>query len=154
MADQNRRIAIIVAVIGLAGTVAASVLSNWDKIFGAPVSTMSAPVADATGSSSSPPQTGMPPRDPSIIEPSFSCAKASTNAEHLVCSSPELAVLDLSIANAYRDALAATNRPYERKQLKAAQLFWLREIRGRCGDAACLRDVYEKRLEELRGASR
>lgn len=34
MADPNHRIAIVVAVIGVIGTLGAALLANWDKVFG------------------------------------------------------------------------------------------------------------------------
>ncbi len=84
------------------------------------------------------------------IRPSFDCARVTSKAEQMVCASPELAVLDLSVANAYRDAMARLHTDYERRQLKTAQLFWLQEIRGKCQDAACLKAAYEVRERQLR----
>ena len=34
MADSNHKVAIIVAVIGVTGTLGAALLANWDKVFG------------------------------------------------------------------------------------------------------------------------
>jgi serine/threonine-protein kinase len=88
------------------------------------------------------------------IKPSFDCLKASNKVERLVCSSPELAVLDLAMANAYRDLVAERKSPGERKQLRGAQNHWLRQVRDRCPDIACLASTYESRIEELRSARR
>lgn len=87
------------------------------------------------------------------IKPSFDCARVTSKAEQMVCSSPELAVLDLTVANAYRDAMARLHTDYERRQLKNAQLFWLQEVRGKCQDAACVKAAYEVRERQLREAS-
>ena len=87
------------------------------------------------------------------IKPSFDCARVTSKAEQMVCSSPELAVLDLTVANAYRDAMARLHTDYERRQLKEAQLFWLQEVRGKCEDAACVKAAYELRERQLRETS-
>jgi uncharacterized protein YecT (DUF1311 family) len=84
------------------------------------------------------------------IRPSFDCARVTSKVEEMVCSSPELAVLDLTVANAYRDAMARLHTDYERRQLKDAQLFWLQEVRGKCQDAACVKAAYEVRERQLR----
>ena len=91
--------------------------------------------------------------DSAGIRPSFDCARVTNQAEQMVCASPELAVLDLSVANAYRDAMARQHTDYERRQLKEAQLFWLQEVRGKCEDAACVKAAYEIRERQLRESS-
>lgn len=91
--------------------------------------------------------------DSAHIKPSFDCARVTSKAEQMVCSSSELAVLDLSVANAYRDAMARLHTDYERRQLKDAQLFWLQEVRGKCQDAACVKAAYEVRERQLRESS-
>lgn len=84
------------------------------------------------------------------IKPSFDCARVTSKVEEMVCSSPELGILDLTVANAYRDAMARLHTDYERRQLKDAQLFWLQEVRGKCQDAACVKAAYEVRERQLR----
>lgn len=153
MADQNHKVTIFVAVIGLIGTVGAGVVSNWDKIFGTSVTTIKTLQGESGTSSFAPNQPSRPLVELSPnLKPSFNCDKASTKAENLVCSSPDLAVLDLTLANAYRDAMAAVKQPYDRTQLKEDQMFWLREIRGRCVDVACLKNTYEARIRQLHEA--
>ncbi len=93
------------------------------------------------------------PPDSAHIRPSFDCARVTSKAEQMVCASPELAVLDLAVANAYRDAMARLHTDYERRQLKDAQLFWLQEVRGKCQDAACMKTAYEVRERQLRESS-
>lgn len=44
MADSNHKVAIGVAVIGVAGTLGAALLANWDKVFGRPAQTSPAAV--------------------------------------------------------------------------------------------------------------
>lgn len=91
-----------------------------------------------------------PQPDSAQIRPSFDCARVTSKAESMVCSSPELAILDLAVANAYRDAMARVHTDYERRQLKDAQLFWLQEVRGKCQDAVCMKAAYEVRERQLR----
>lgn len=93
------------------------------------------------------------PPDSAHVRPSFDCARVTSKAEQMVCASPELAVLDLAVANAYRDAMARLHTDYERRQLKDAQLFWLQEVRGKCQDAACMKTAYEVRERQLRESS-
>jgi len=88
--------------------------------------------------------------DSAQIRPSFDCARVTSKAEQMVCSSPELAVLDLSVANAYRDAMARSQTDYARRQLKDAQVFWLQEVGDKCQDAACVKAAYEVRERQLR----
>lgn len=95
----------------------------------------------------------VPQPDSAHIRPSFDCARVTSKVEQMVCSSSELAVLDLTVANAYRDAMARPHTDYERRQLKDAQLFWLQEVRNKCQDAACVKAAYEVRERQLRESS-
>jgi len=92
----------------------------------------------------------VPQPDSAHIRPSFDCARVTSKAEEMVCSSQELAVLDLAVANAYRDAMARVHTDYARRQLKDAQLYWLHEVRGKCQDPACMKAAYEVRERQLR----
>jgi uncharacterized protein YecT (DUF1311 family) len=83
------------------------------------------------------------------VGPSFDCAKATYPSERLVCSSAELAVLDLAMANAYRDAAARVGTKRRKTALRNLQNNWLRKVREACGEVACLREVYEQRIREL-----
>jgi uncharacterized protein YecT (DUF1311 family) len=82
-------------------------------------------------------------------KPSFDCAKATYTSERLVCSFPDLASLDLSLANAYRDA-AARSDSSGKAALRNQQNYWLRHVREKCQNAECLRGIYEARINELR----
>lgn len=84
--------------------------------------------------------------------PSFDCVKATTKAESLICATPELAILDLSMANAYRDVWAEQKNASRKKLLKASQTSWLSEIRDSCVDTKCLKNNYEKRIALLRNS--
>lgn len=106
------------------------------------VNTPSAP-AHKPSESPSPPNANQPP----MVGPSFDCTKATHRSEKIVCSSPELAVLDLAMSNAYRDALARA--PQSKAALRDAQNHWLRETRELCADATCLKSLYKLRISEL-----
>lgn len=92
---------------------------------------------------------------PSVtVSPSFDCPRASNKAERLICATPELAVLDLSLANAYRDLWAERTSADLRQQLKVAQNYWLRNVRDHCTEVECLKTAYETRITDLRNARR
>ena len=79
---------------------------------------------------------------------SFDCAKASSHSEKAICASPTLSKLDSELADAYGVA-ALTHSDAE--GLKSAQRAWLRDIRNKCADEACLETVYRQRIVALRG---
>jgi uncharacterized protein YecT (DUF1311 family) len=81
------------------------------------------------------------------MSPSFDCAKATQLAERLVCASPQLAVSDLSLVNAYREALL--RHPERAPDLRAAQNAWLRQNRNACTDVPCIQQAYDERLRQL-----
>jgi uncharacterized protein YecT (DUF1311 family) len=85
---------------------------------------------------------------PQTISPSFDCSKGVSRVEKIICATPELAVLDLALANAYRDALAKV--PEKKSIIRDAQKHWLKELREPCADAECLKNRYEIRMYELR----
>jgi len=70
--------------------------------------------------------------------------------EKLVCSSPDLAVLDLVLSSVYRDAVAKSSTN-ERNFLRKQQNKWLRQIREKCENIDCLKRVYEARIDDLKG---
>lgn len=82
----------------------------------------------------------------SPIEASFNCAKASTAIELLICSSQAAADADKQMAAAYHAARAKSSDP---KKLKADQLFWIKNSRNACTDAACLLEVSDSRTKYL-----
>ena len=82
------------------------------------------------------------------IAPSFDCKKTTWNSERIVCSSQQLAVLDLAMSNAYRDAAARS--PNLTTELRVVQNQWLRKIRELCTDVVCMRRIYERRIAELK----
>lgn len=81
------------------------------------------------------------------IHPSFDCKKASTAAEHLICSDQAVATLDSELASAYAQARTRTD---SKKLLQDSQKAWRRDQRDRCSDTACMISAYQERIEELR----
>ena len=89
---------------------------------------------------------------PAVAGPSFNCAKASGQAQQLVCRDPELARLDREIARLYG---LASSGPQARRhpELKAMQRGWIkgRDDCWKSEDARrCVRDAYALRIAELR----
>lgn len=82
---------------------------------------------------------------------SFDCKKASTRAEKLICATPELSRADEELGRQYKAARAATK---DAKELRQAQMFWLRRHRDTCADAACMRKAYEQRIAVLRATAK
>jgi uncharacterized protein YecT (DUF1311 family) len=79
--------------------------------------------------------------------PSFSCAKAVSRAERMICADSTLSMLDRDLALAYKRTHDAKDA--ERSRLLQAQLDWVRAKRNACTDAACLDTVYRDRIQEL-----
>ena len=106
-------------------------------------------VAEAMLQAQQPPKALLsdPQELPPVVAPSFDCTKARWKSERLVCSSPGLAVLDLAMANAYRDAVA--RMPDRKIDFRNAQNHWLRRVRDLCDDVACLKQTYQQRIAEL-----
>jgi uncharacterized protein YecT (DUF1311 family) len=79
--------------------------------------------------------------------PSFNCRYARTAAERMICSRPDLAAADRRLNEAYEDAIAAGA---DRAALRLEQDRWLAIREGAAPDPDAVRDVYERRIEELR----
>lgn len=82
------------------------------------------------------------------IRASFDCAKASTNAEHLICSNAGLAELDRELAASYK---AARGRSADKVALQNEQNRWRASARDSCADAQCLTEQINMRKRELDG---
>lgn len=86
----------------------------------------------------------------SIIEdspqPSFDCQKASTQVERLICSSDELATLDVKMVQAYTRLMKIYPG---RDSLRSDQRSWLKNERSACKDTACLKRVITARTEHF-----
>jgi uncharacterized protein YecT (DUF1311 family) len=86
--------------------------------------------------------------------PSFDCSKAAGQVEHLICSDPELAALDVELARLYQ-AVSAEVAGRELKRLRTYQRGWIKG-RNDCwkavgvGVRACVEASYRDRIRELR----
>ena len=159
--SSNKNVQIWLAVISLIGTLSVTVIANWEKLFPRQPVLFSAPapnsgtaltVKNNTAPVPEPPREVQPQPQPLLpsVGPSFDCAKAIYRSEQLVCSSPELAVLDLAMANAYRDAAARVGTKERKAILRNVQNHWLRKVRETCVDTVCLKGMYEQRISELK----
>ncbi len=77
---------------------------------------------------------------------SFNCAKASTPIEIAICKDNVLSTLDEQLLQAYRSTQASIS---DANRLKNDQNEWLRDVRGKCVDVTCLRQVYRNRIDFL-----
>jgi hypothetical protein len=79
--------------------------------------------------------------------PSYDCQKVASGPERMICSNKELSNLDVQLNEVYAQAAKRVN---DRGALKGEQLAWLKNVRGRCSDADCMKHAYGLRLVELR----
>jgi uncharacterized protein YecT (DUF1311 family) len=116
---------------------------------------------------------GFEPEDASIVtadgsadqpnasaSPSFNCAMASIKAEQIVCSSRELALLDVELSAVYQQAVAEAKKYDQAYGSKSSQLNyleliqsqskWLRSKRNGCRSEECLISVYSERIASLK----
>lgn len=75
---------------------------------------------------------------------SFDCRRASARIELVICSDPTLSALDDQLDASYKAADAGRALPALRQEQRA----WLAQ-RARCADAACLGDMYRRRIADL-----
>jgi uncharacterized protein YecT (DUF1311 family) len=86
------------------------------------------------------------PVAPVAAVPSFDCAKASSNVEHLICASPRLAMLDQNLAEAYEQLRSNGDNA---SGLKADQIAWRQKERDVCTTGECIESAYLTRTEDL-----
>jgi uncharacterized protein YecT (DUF1311 family) len=79
---------------------------------------------------------------------SFDCAQARSPSEKLICSNADLSELDSQLGEAYGFAKRNANAD-DANRLGAEQRQWLRDVRNRCVDAACLVKTYKSRLLQI-----
>jgi hypothetical protein len=82
------------------------------------------------------------------IRPSFSCEKAGTRAELLICQSAELASLDREMNLVFGTSRGSLDRAAF-EELREAQVQWLRS-RDACVDEGCVARRYRERLAVLK----
>lgn len=75
-----------------------------------------------------------------LWSPGFSCAKAVTDVERMICTDRSLAEQDAALGRFY------VANPYADK---SPQKSWLADVRNRCADIPCLKEAYTDRLSGL-----
>jgi uncharacterized protein len=103
------------------------------------------PAASASPAAMQVPATMVPPSTASLA-PSFDCSKARSDAEHLICSDPELASADLALASIFVRAKAAAVDQTGFKE-RVRQQWNYRE--QNCHDRECLLRWYEDQKSAL-----
>ncbi|HVO65185.1 MAG TPA: SBBP repeat-containing protein [Syntrophales bacterium] len=79
----------------------------------------------------------------SVLAASFSCEKASSLQEKLICNDSELSRLDDELSAIYKKVLAdAPNKD----QFKKLQRNWLTDVRNKCSNRECLNQAYKTRI--------
>jgi len=89
---------------------------------------------------------------------SFDCQKARSAPEKMVCANQELSRLDEQLDQTYRGALNTVASQVKADKTPAGapsklvkeQKHWITYQRNICTDAACLREVYQARIELLK----
>lgn len=79
---------------------------------------------------------------------SFDCDKARSRTDKLICGNEELSELDTQLGASYSAAKQNASTA-QTKRLTGVQFQWLRKVRNRCANAACLLTTYKSRLNEL-----
>jgi uncharacterized protein len=84
---------------------------------------------------------------PSIVTgASFDCSKARTGVEKTICADKALSSLDEELAKTYESVISSSDNA---DMVKREQKEWLRSVRDKCRDEACLKDAYANRLAQL-----
>lgn len=78
-----------------------------------------------------------------FASPAFDCDKAYERAERIICSFEDLSILDQELAKKLQVERANPEAS------ASAQAVWVENVRNRCGNSQCLKDVYRKRLAAL-----
>ncbi len=78
------------------------------------------------------------------VSPTFDCDVADERAERIICSFEDLCILDQELGQALKEANGKSEATLK------AQAEWVSSTRNNCATADCLRDVYRKRIADLR----
>ncbi|SMF94369.1 hypothetical protein SAMN02949497_1681 [Methylomagnum ishizawai] len=77
---------------------------------------------------------------------SFDCKKASTFIENAICSNESLSKLDDILSETYK---AALNQSSSKISLKNKQITWMKNVRNKCQNVACLEQAYDAQINQL-----
>jgi uncharacterized protein len=95
--------------------------------------------------------TARPANAQTTGSPSFNCALARSEVEHLICAVPSLQAKDNALARQYAAALA--RNPDQVAVIKQDQIAWWRRRNACAGPAAemadCVGRLYDARMEDL-----
>jgi uncharacterized protein len=86
-------------------------------------------------------------QQPEAIKPSFDCVKIQSHVLKLVCSTPELAELDVEMAAEYQLALG---RASNTASLKQSQRAWIRKRNNSNADIVGLHTAYRERINFIK----
>jgi uncharacterized protein YecT (DUF1311 family) len=82
------------------------------------------------------------------VAPAYACQDSKSAAELVICQNQDLAILDIRL-NATYAGVQSRMTEAELKALREQQRAWVRE-RDKCGaNAACIRKLYQARLQQL-----
>ena len=84
------------------------------------------------------------PAKQALWSPGFSCEKAASDIERMICTDKNIADMDADLSRKIKGA--APDMLAEQKQ-------WLKEVRDTCTDINCLRDSYATRLDAVAEAA-
>ena len=79
--------------------------------------------------------------------PSFDCGRVHSSINKLICATPDIAALDRKLAADFNNAKYQGGS--DGKTLQAAEDAWLRDVRNKCADVACLRIAYQARDAQI-----
>lgn len=85
---------------------------------------------------------------PLAVAASFDCAKAGTQVEKLICTTPILGELDIALSTNYKNIRASNIGDGARADLLATQREWMKQ-RNTCSNAACIERIYRSRLDAI-----
>lgn len=115
----------------------------------APVRETKAPAAKPAAQ---PKPESPPARATTSASPSFNCRFARSRSEKMVCGNGALAAADRRMSAAFYGELAGASPEAKRALRQSRDRFLAR--RERCSTAACVAQVYEDRIAEIRSLSR
>lgn len=106
------------------------------------------------------PRPVAPPPEPAPVEvardsgaqPSFDCGRVTSRVLRTVCADPGLAARDRRMNAAFYAALADADDD-TRAALRASRDRFI-AFRNRCGDAGCIAQAYDDRMDEIRDIAR
>lgn len=82
------------------------------------------------------------------VAASFDCSEARTTVEKMICGNKELSRLDSLLADTFKRTLN-NKQPAESEALIKDQRRWLKTVRNRCMDEACLSKTMHDRINDL-----